>query len=248
MIGAGLAVYAAALLLRAHLDGPAFRQQAVPNDYLTLCMISGVSWVIGSFLLVYGADAFKQAKFGLLFLLLAIPLPMFMLNPAVALLQQASAETADWIFRLTGAIYHRYGIIFEFSNVTIQVAEVCSGIRSTLSLFILGIITGHLFLHNNRNRLLLALSVFPITILKNALRIVTVTLLANHVDMEFLTDHWIHRSGGMLFIVVAALMLVPIVWGLRRSEAAKVICAAVVDGPTKERLPQRPSLLPPYSQ
>lgn len=248
VMGAGLAIYAAAMLLETRLDGPALRQQEIPNDYLTLCMTSAVAWIIGSFLLVYGTGAFKRAKFGLLFLVLAIPLPLFVLNPAIALLQHASAETADWIFRLTGALYHREGDIFEFSNVTIRVAEVCSGIRSTLSLFILSIITGRLFLKNNWNRLVLALSVLPITILKNALRIVTITLLANHVDMEFLTGHWIHRSGGMLFIFVAILMLAPIVWGLRRGETAKAICAAVPDGPTKECLPQRPSMLPPYSQ
>jgi exosortase len=248
VIGAGLATYAAAMLFGGELGGPAFRQQEVPNDFLTLCVISGVAWVIGSFLLVYGTGAFKRAKFGLLFLVLAIPLPLFVLNPAIALLQHASAETADWIFRLTGALYHREGDIFEFSNVTIRVAEVCSGIRSTLSLFILSIITGRLFLKSNWNRLVLALSVLPVTILKNALRIVTITLLANHVDMEFLTGHWIHRSGGMLFIFVAILMLAPIVWGLRRSESARAMCAAVADSAPKEGLLQRPSMLPPHSQ
>jgi len=46
----------------------------------------------------------------------------------------------------------------------------------------------------------LALAIFPITVVKNAFRIVTITLLANYVDMRFLTHHWIHSSGGELFL------------------------------------------------
>jgi exosortase len=234
VLAAGLAVYAAAVLLRELLNGSSFRHQGVPNDYLTLCMASTVAWVIGGFLLVYGTRAFKQARFALLFLVLAIPLPMFLLNPIVTLLQNASAEAADSIFKLSGTLYHRDGLIFEFSNVTIQVAEVCSGIRSTLSLFILSIITGYLFLRKNGNRLALALSIIPITIFKNALRIVTITLLANYVDMKFLTGHWIHRSGGMVFIVAAILMLAPIVWGLRRADGVKVLDATVAGNAPKQ--------------
>lgn len=248
VIGAGLAIYAAAMLLEARLDGPAHRHQEVPNDYLTLCMTSGVAWIIGSFLLVYGTRSFKRARFAILFLVLAIPLPLFLLNPAIENLQHASAEAADWIFKLSGAPYHRDGIIFEFPNVTIRVAEVCSGIRSTLSLFILSIIAGHLFLQNNSNRLIFVLSVVPITILKNALRIVTITLLANYVDMNFLTGHWIHRSGGMVFIIAAILMLIPIVWGLRRGEADREVFAAAADSTAKQCLPRRPFRLPPYSR
>ena len=33
-----------------------------------------------------------------------------------------------------------------------------------------------------------------------------ITLLANYVYMRFLTNHWIHQSGGMPFFVVALLI------------------------------------------
>lgn len=221
LIGAGLAVYGAAILLRDRLYGPAFLNQEVSDDYLTLCMAAGVAWVIGSFLAVYGSNAFKQARFQLLFLLLAIPLPMSLLNPLVTSLQHASAEAADVILGLSGVSYYRNGLVFEFSNVTIRVAEVCSGIRSSLSLFVLSIVAGYLFLRGSKHRLMLALSVFPVTVFKNAFRIVTITLLANYVDTRFLTGHWIHRSGGMLFLAASIVMFIPIVWGLRRNERAR---------------------------
>jgi exosortase/archaeosortase family protein len=102
--------------------------------------------------------------------------------------------------------------------VAVRVAEECSGIRSSLSLFILATITGFLFLRTWSRRVILALAIFPITVVKNGFRIVTVTLLANYVDMRFITHHWIHQSGGIPFFAVALMMFIPIVWLLRKSE------------------------------
>jgi exosortase len=214
----GLVFYGLATVLRENLDSQTFRNQNVPNDYLTLCMAGAVAWVIGSFIAVYGMRAFKKARFALLFLVFTIPIPVFLLEGIVTALQLASAEASDIVFRLAGATYHRSGLVFEFPNVAVRVAEECSGIRSSLSLFILSIITGYLFLRTFSRRVILALTIFPITVVKNAFRIVTITLLANYVDMRFLTNHWIHSSGGIPFFAVAMGMFIPLVWALRRTE------------------------------
>ena len=197
------------------------RLSAMPRcrtTYLTLCMAGFVAWVIGSFMAVYGKVAFKRAMFPLGFLAFTIPIPTFLLNAVVTSLQHASAEAANVVFMLSGAPYLRSGLVFEFSNVSIKVAEECSGIRSSLSFFILSIITGYMFLQTVSRRVVLALAIFPITVVKNAFRIVTITLLANYVDMRFLSRHWIHTSGGIPFFAVALAMLIPLVWLLRKTE------------------------------
>jgi len=227
----GLLVYGLAILLKEQIERQGFRDQDVPNDYLTLCMVGWVAWVIGSFIAVHGTQAFKRGRFPLVFLVLAIPIPMFLLDVIVAALQHASAEVSDVIFKLSGVPYHRSGLVFEFSNVAVQVAEQCSGIRSSLSLFILSLVTGYLFLRTVSRRVVLAVAVFPITVFKNALRIMTITLLANQVDMRFLTDHWIHRSGGLPFFAAALMLLIPLVWMLRRSEARKAGGSNLVSTP-----------------
>ena len=112
----GLALYGLATVLREHLGRPDFRNQDVPNDYLTLCMAGWVAWVIGSFIAVYGTQAFKKARFALFFLVFAIPIPVFLLERIVTVLQHASAEAADIVFRLTGAPYHRSRPGFRISQ------------------------------------------------------------------------------------------------------------------------------------
>jgi exosortase len=218
VVAAGLVVYGVALAFRGSLDTVAFRNIDMPNDYLTLCMAGFVAWAIGSFIVVYGRQAAKRAMFPLGFLAFMIPIPTFLLHFIMTSLQHASAEVANLVFMLSGAPYVRSGLVFEFSNVSVRVAEECSGIRSSLAFFILSIITGYMFLQTVSRRLALTLAIFPITVIKNAFRIVTITLLANYVDMRFLSSHWIHTSGGIPFFAVGLAMFVPLVWVLRRSE------------------------------
>jgi len=218
VVAAGLVAYGIALTFRSRLDTVAFQHAEMPNDYLMLCMAGFVAWVIGCFIAVYGKVAFKKALFPLGFLAFTIPIPTFLLNAVITSLQHASAEAANVVFMLSGAPYLRSGLVFEFSSVSIKVAEECSGIRSSLSLFILSIIVGYMFLQTVSRRVVLALAIFPITVVKNAFRIVTITLLANYVDMRFLSRHWIHTSGGIPFFAVALAMFIPLVWLLRKTE------------------------------
>lgn len=217
----GLCLYGLARVLEGHFYLLALQYQDVPNDYLSLCMTGAMAWVIGSFIAVYGTQTFKKARFALLFLAFTIPIPMFLLEVIVSSLQHASAEVSDIIFKLSGASYYRSGLVFEFSNVAVQVAEQCSGIRSSLSLLILSMVTGFLFLRTRSRRSILVFAVFPITVVKNALRIMTITLLANQVDSRFLTNHWIHTSGGIPFFAVALALFIPLVWVLRKGEARR---------------------------
>jgi exosortase/archaeosortase family protein len=59
-------------------------------------------------------------------------------------------------------------------------------------------------------------AVVPITVVKNAIRIVVLTLLAAHVDIRFLTGGFLHKSGGFLFYIPGLLLLGVVMLLLRR--------------------------------
>jgi exosortase/archaeosortase family protein len=54
-------------------------------------------------------------------------------------------------------------------------------------------------------------------ILKNGVRIVTLTLLASYVDPGFLYGR-LHRDGGVVFFLLGLLLLAPLLWFLQRTE------------------------------
>jgi exosortase len=188
------------------------------NDYLSIVMSGGVLWFIGSFALCYGSKAFKEAMFPLLFLFFVIPIPKFILDPFVNLLLVGSAYSSELIFNLTGVPVHRDGFTFALPGITIEVAQQCSGIRSSIALVITSVFAGYLFLQKGWSRLLLVLSFFPITVFKNSLRIVTLSLLASYVDTRFITGSWLHKSGGIPFFAVGLALMAPVLWALIRWE------------------------------
>jgi exosortase len=188
------------------------------NDYLSMAMCGAVLWFIGSFVLVYGTKAFKEAIFPLLFLFFVIPVPKFILDPFIQLLQTGSAHASHLLFKLTGVPLHRDGFVFALPGITIEVAEQCSGIRSSIALIISSLFAGYLFLRKGWTRVLLVLSFLPITVFKNALRIVTLSLLASYVDTRFITGSWLHKSGGIPFFAVGLALMAPVLWGLMRWE------------------------------
>jgi exosortase len=190
------------------------------NDTLSLMIFSAVLFWIGGFIFFYGVKTFKIASFPLLFLVFMIPIPSRVVDVSISFLQFCSAEVAYGFFKLTGVSILREGFTFHLPGLSIEVAEQCSGIRSSIALFITSIIAGQLFLRRGWKKLILAISIFPITILKNGLRIVTLSLLGVYVDPGILSSE-LHKSGGIPFFVVALILLAPVLWVLRKSETEK---------------------------
>jgi exosortase len=173
-------------------------------------------WIAG-FLVCYGRDAARAALFPLLFLAFTIPIPAPVLDGAVRFLKTGSTEMVDALFTLTGTIYHRDGFVFTLPTVAIEVADECSGIRSSIALLLTTLLAGHTFLSTGWKKAVLVAAIVPLTILKNGVRIVGLTLLAVHVDPSFLTGQ-LHHEGGIVFFLMALLLLEPLFRVLRKSE------------------------------
>jgi exosortase len=216
----GMPIVAGGILL--YWLGKGLFSQLDQHDYLSLMMFSFVAGFIGGFIMFYGNRAFRKAMFPLLFLVFIVPVPTFIIEPLIHILLVGSAETSYQVFNILGVPIFRQGFIFELPGIAVEVARQCSGINSTVALLITCVLAGHLFLESGWRKVVLVLCLFPIAILKNSLRIVTISLLASYVDPIFITNHWIHSAGGKPFFVLAMLFMVPVLWLLRRSEKKKI--------------------------
>jgi exosortase len=193
---------------------------SVPVEHYALYALSAVLFFEGILGVLAGAGGLWAARFPLLFLFFMIPIPEGILRPIVRFLQAGSAEVSYWVIRSVGVPIFRDGFLFTLPGLTIEVAEQCSGIRSGLSLFLVSILAGHLFLKSGGRKLALAAAVVPIAIAKNGLRIVTLSLIAAYVDRGVLQGP-LHKAGGIPFFGVALVMLAVVLWVLRRGESRK---------------------------
>lgn len=174
-------------------------------------------WVAG-FALLFGKAALKAAYFPLLFLLLMIPLPSFLLDHIIHLLQEGSAWITGAFFDLAGVPALRDGLVFHLARVNIEVAKECSGVRSSMALFILALLISHFRLKSFWHKMLFVTCGLFMMILKNGIRIATLTLLAMYVDPSFLFGR-LHHQGGIVFFVLALLLLLPLIFFLERRES-----------------------------
>jgi len=185
---------------------------------LALSILSLLALVWAGFMLIYGARLFHSLLFPLLFLALAVPPPQFLIDRFIFWLQMGSAEITYLLFRMTGTPVLRQGFVFYVPKFTIEIAQECSGIRSAVALMITCLLAGYLFLRSAWARVVLLIAAVPVLVIKNGVRIVTLTLLSIYVDPTFLTGS-LHHQGGFLFFLIGLLILWPVLWWLQSIEA-----------------------------
>jgi exosortase len=191
-----------------------------PLEGFVLYALSSVLFLAGVLGVLTDATGLWAARFPLLFLLFMVPIPELILGPIVRFLQAGSAEVSYWMFRSVGVPIFRDGFLFTLPGLTIEVAEQCSGIHSGISLFLVAILAGHIFLKSGWRKLALVAAAVPITIAKNGLRIVTLGLVGAYVDRQVLSGP-LHKAGGIPFFGVALVMLAVALWALRRGDSRK---------------------------
>lgn len=187
------------------------------NDFLSVMVLSWAVFLVGGFWAVYGTRAAKSAMFPLAFLLFMVPLPEAAIDGVTRFLQSWSTETASLIFNLVGAPVQRDGYFFHLPGLTVEVAKQCSGIRSSMALFIAGVLAAHLFLRTWPAKSALIAVVVPIAVLKNGMRITALTLSGYYIDERMFYGS-LHTNGGMLFFAIAAALAGAGIWGLRAIE------------------------------
>ncbi len=207
----GIILYAAGRSLGASLN---------QNDFTSLITFSALALLLGAFISAYGVSAFRKALFPLLFLGFMIPIPSLLMSGIIYFLQVGSTEFTNILLTVTGVPFFREGFVFNLTGMSVEVAKQCSGIRSSLALLITALLAGHLFLNTGWKKVILAVSIFPIAMFKNGIRIVTLTLLGTYVDPRILQSS-LHREGGIPFFIVALLLLAPVLFFLRKSEKTK---------------------------
>jgi exosortase len=180
--------------------------------------LSLVLLLVAGFVFTLGSAAAKSSWFALAFLLFAIPIPEIFLQRTIYWLQAGSAAIAEFLFNLSGAPVLRQGFVFRLPKISIEVAQECSGIRSSLALLILAILVAHFSFRPMWKKVAFVVAGLGMMLVKNGVRIATLTLLANYVDPAFLNGN-LHHRGGVVFFLIGLALLLPVYWLLRRGEA-----------------------------
>ncbi len=210
---AGVAALGAFLALRASLSH---------GDDLSLLLFSFVAFLWAGGFLFLGRRWMAAAAFPAAFLMFMVPLPARVVDWLETASVQASTDVATFFFRITGTPVLRQGTVLQLPDITIRVAQQCSGIHSSWVLFITSLVASYIFLHSPWRRAALVAFVIPLGILRNGFRILVIGLLCVHVGPRMI-DSPIHHHGGPLFFALSLVPLYLLLRWLMRADGARKI-------------------------
>ena len=184
---------------------------------LTINMLALVTCWIGSFVLCFGTEVARAMLFPLCFLFWMVPIPSVALNRIVQWLQQGSALATRLLFTTAGVPVTQDGLSLTIPGLTLEVAQECSSIRSSLMLLVTAMVLAQILLRSPWRKALVILLAVPLSVAKNGLRIFTIAMLGTRVDPGFLTGR-LHHDGGIVFFSITLIAVFILLWILRRTE------------------------------
>ena len=167
---------------------------------------SAIVVLIGLILYFYGEAVFKKICFPIFFLIFMMPLPLVIITNLSFKLKLFAAHVATLILNKIGIPALCEGSLVKMRSAYVIVDDVCSGLRSLISLTALGSIFAYWMKASRLKRILLFLSTIPIAIITNALRIVFLASV-NEIWGAQYAHGFIHDLSGFMVFALAFVLL-----------------------------------------
>lgn len=162
----------------------------------------------GASLLFWGWRTALLLWFPFFFIWLAVPVPAF--QQATTQLQILSTELAQHgsaLFKVETVV--RGTQIHSISNkwAPLEIDEGCGGIRSLMALLMVSATWAYIAKMSLWKKLVLFLAAFPLAIIGNMLRLVSIFVIAEYGDPKFAGGTWHDWSGLLLFYPISLVLL-----------------------------------------
>lgn len=178
---------------------------AACRTYQPRIAIGGLPFILwGASLFFCGWNASRLLIFPLFFIWIAIPLPAF--QQATTHLQLIATQLAHYGSSLFGVETYTQGttvLPVEGDWKPLSIAHGCSGIRSLMALIMISAAWAYVAKIALWKRALLFLSAIPIAIVGNALRVISIFVIAEYGDAKWASTTWHDWSGLLLFYPIS---------------------------------------------
>jgi exosortase len=163
-------------------------------------LLAGIIWTF------WGSGRLRRLAFPVLLLFTMVPLPTIVFNQLAGPLQLLASRLATGVARFCGVAVFRDGNVINLADVSLGVAEACSGLRSISSLIIAALLLGYIELKRLETRFVLFAVAIPAAILTNIVRVAGTALIAD-VYPSLALGFYHTFSGWLVFVAGLGLLL-----------------------------------------
>lgn len=168
---------------------------------------SMVLFAAGAVVFAAGWRHLLHTAFAFVLFLMAIPLPSVIFNVVALPLQLLASSWAESFLSLCRVPVYREGNVLQLSTQMLNVAEACSGIRSLVSLFSLGMMLAYFLPLRWWARVLFVATTVPIALVTNAFRVAGTGVLAVWWGPEAAEGFFHTFSGWIVFVIAFVILL-----------------------------------------
>ena len=174
-------------------------------DFAFINRLMMVAALIVLIICMFGMDIFKIVIFPLFLLYFAIPIPFVVINTISFPLQLIATKISSGFIQALSIPVFQEGNMLYFVNVQLEVAKACSGLKALMSMVTLGVLYAY-FLERCPLKIITLLSMVPIAILTNVLRISGTGILSFYFG-EKIALGYLHTFSGIIFFIIGVLIL-----------------------------------------
>lgn len=190
LIAAGLVIHLLSSLFRVYFT----------SGFSMLIVLSGMILHFYSFAL------FRKILFPVCFLIFMIPIPEVAIVNISFKMKMLAAQMATVLLNKIGLLAIRKGSIIQMQHAHVIVDDVCSGLRSLISLTALGAIFAYWMEAPAFKRILLFASTIPIAIATNMIRVIFLAGVSEIWGAQYATGV-VHDASGFMVFALAFLLL-----------------------------------------
>jgi exosortase len=195
----------------------------------TTMRVSMLVVLSGIILAIYGKELLKRVRFPLLYLLFMIPVPSYLYDAVAFPLRLIVTKYSVLLIGLIGIPVLREGNIIMLENITLQVIDACSGIRSLTALLAIAVAFAYVSPIGRTKKVILALSAVPIAIAANITRLVATGVLAQVFERKA-AEGFFHEFAGMGVFIMSLVLLISLGVMLKRFEEKKARNKTINEG------------------
>ena len=179
----------------------------IQQGLLTVEVFSIIPVIAGCILISVGWPTLRVLAFPIGFLLFAVPMPDWLIDAATVPLKVFISNIVTRILYAAGYPIAQNGVIIMIGSYQVMVKDACSGMNSIFALSAIGVFYAYAFRWSEKIRsMLLLVSIIPITIAANFIRVMTLVLIAYYGGPDLL-EGVVHDLTGIGLFIVAVMLL-----------------------------------------
>ena len=177
-------------------------------DYLFITTLSLIPLLYGIIIYLYGTKIAGALSFPILYLLLMVPPPLGVLDAITIPMRHGVSVAATGVLKLLHYPIHREGLMMYLGGHEIFMGAPCSGFRSLITMFSLGVVYVYVIKGALWKKLILVAAIIPLALLGNLIRVIVLCLLTFHAGEKVAQGFFHYFSGGVIFVVMIVGLLI----------------------------------------